>query len=464
LGERVITDTTLSILEEELNHFDPQVRLEALEQIAQYSDAGKLAVAPLQSVANMHCHTFFSYNAFGYSPSALAWLAKKNGYQLLGIVDFDVLDGVDEFLDACDLLGVCGSSGLETRNYLPEYANFEINSPGEPGVYYNMGIGFSTGQVPAEAKAILADLSVRSDKRNRLIIDRVNDFLDPIQINYDSDVLPLTPAGNPTERHIVLAYVRRVESEITEPPTFWADKLGLPLSQTIALVQNPPNFQNTIRSKLMKKGGVGYIQPNPDSFPIADQLYKLTSLSGALPCATWLDGLSEGEQVFPEILELLISKGAVALNLVPDRNWNIPDSLLREKKLQKLTEVVSLSERMDLPLNIGTEMNTYGNKLVDSFDAPELEPFRQAFLDGAFFVYGHTILQRSVGLGYQSEWAKAFFPSRSARNDFFTKAGYSIPPGRSGLKKLKKINKQSLPGEILAAFKERKNINVRTSG
>ena len=450
----------IDILEKDLNNFDPLVRSLAVEQLVRYVDSGEFAAPPVKNVANLHCHTFFSYNAYGYSPSGLAWLAKKNGYKLIGIVDFDVLEGVDEFLRTCELLGVCGSAGIETRNILPEFGNLEINSPGEPGVYYNMVIGFSTGQVPSEAKTILADLRSRSDRRNRAIIERVNDFLAPIQIEYEDDVLPLTPAGSPTERHIILAYVKRVERKITDPSSFWAGKLGLSVSQTAELIQDPPSFQNLTRSKLMKRGGVGYVQPTPDSFPVVDQLYELAISSGALPCATWLDGFSEGEQIFPEILELLISKGAVTLNIVPDRNWNISNRELKEQKLQKLYEVVQLAERMDLPLNVGTEMNTYGNKLIDDFDVPELMPFRQAFLDGAHFIYGHTILHRIVGLGYQSDWAKSFFPGRKERNQFFTMAGYLIPPGKSSLLKLREFSPQSLPGEILAAYKKRENENV----
>lgn len=460
MGERVIPDATLSTLEKELIDFDPLVRSKALEQLAGYVDSGELRVQPVKNVANLHCHTFFSYNAYGYSPSALAWLAKKNGYQFMGIVDFDVLDGVDEFLDACDLLGVSASAGIESRNFLPEFENLEINSPGEPGVYYNMGIGFGTGYVPHEAKKILADLRGRSDRRNRAIVDHVNAYLAPIQIDYDEDVLPLTPAGSPTERHIVLAYKNRVESEISNPSKFWSEKLGLPLSRILGEIQDPPNFQNMIRSKLMKRGGVGYVQPNPHTFPVVDQLYILAATSGALPCATWLDGLSNGEKVFPEILELLVSKGAVTLNIVPDRNWNVPDPELRSTKLKNLYNVVQLTESMSLPLNVGTEMNTYGNKLMDDFDVPELAPLRQVFIDGAYFIYGHTILQRTVGLGYQSEWAKSFFPERRDRNQFYKLAGYSIPPGRSSLHKLRAFSQHALPDEILAAFKVKENSNV----
>ena len=63
-------------------------------------------------------------------------------------------------------------------------------------------------------------------------------------------------------------------------------------------------------------------------------------------------------------------------------------------------------------------MNAPGNKLVDDFDVPEMAPVKQAFLDGAHFIYGHTIMQRALGLGYQSEWAQAHLPTRRERNAF----------------------------------------------
>ena len=133
-----------------------------------------------------------------------------------------------------------------------------------------------------------------------------------------------------------------------------------------------------------------------------------------------------------ELLELLVGKGVVALNIVPDRNWNIADPRDAALKVQKLYQVVELAGNCDLPLNVGTEMNSFGQKLVDDFAAPELAPVREAFLDGAYFIYGHTVMQRALGLGYQSAWAQATCPSRRERNAFYTAAGQRMsPPGRS---------------------------------
>jgi hypothetical protein len=98
------------------------------------------------------------------------------------------------------------------------------------------------------------------------------------------------------------------------------------------------------------------------------------------------------------------------LNIVPDRNWNIADEAVRKQKVQKLGEIVALAEQFDLPLNVGTEMNSFGQKLVDDFDAPEMLPFRQAFLDGAHFIYGHTYAAARAGAGVRERLGETAFP------------------------------------------------------
>jgi hypothetical protein len=435
-------------LEADLNDYSPAVRAQALTELNALARQGTAPIEPLAEIANLHCHTFFSFNAYGYSPSGLAWLAKRRGIKLLGIVDFDVLDGVDEFLNACERIGVRGSAGMETRTYIPEFADREINSPGEPGVYYHMGIGFISSQVPAVAAPALADLRRRAEQRNRAMLERINAYLSPMTIDYDHDVLPLTPRGNATERHMLVAYTQAAARCYADPAPFWAEKLNLPLERVNAQIVDFPQFQNTVRAKLMKRGGVGYVQPGPDTFPTVEEVNSLVIACGALPCATWLDGASAGEQAIEELLSLLIAKGAVALNLIPDRNWNISDPELRRVKVENLYRVVSLAQALDLPLNIGTEMNAYGLKQVDDFDAPELRPVRQAFLDGAYFIYGHTVMQRAIGLGYQSEWAKANLPTRRDRNEFYTRIGRQTPPGEAGLTWLKRPGHRS-PAEFL---------------
>jgi hypothetical protein len=162
--------------------------------------------------------------------------------------------------------------------------------------------------------------------------------------------------------------------------------------------------------------------------------------------------MAQGEQDIEELLDLMMSKGAVTMNIVPDRNWNIPDPEMRKIKIANLYQVVALAQSLDLPINVGTEMNSYGQKLVDDFDATELAPVRQAFMDGADFIYGHTALQRLLGLGYLSPWAQEYFPSRSSRNAFYQAVGKGLPPGAAGKALVKQLPANPTPVEILAAL------------
>ncbi|MGQ9502633.1 MAG: hypothetical protein ACUVSF_12955 [Anaerolineae bacterium] len=445
-------DAHIANLEAQLNDFNPHIRASALAELKSLAERGYISGTPPLEVVNMHCHTFFSFNAYGYSPSGLAWLAWRRGFRVVGIVDFDVLDGVEEFLTACEELSIRGTAGLETRVFIPQFATREINSPGEPGISYHMGIGFTSGQVPSEASDVLAHMRRLVRQRNLDIISRVNAYLAPVMIDYERDVLPLTPAGNPTERHIVVAYVHAAERSTPDPAVFWSERLDMPVDQVRDMIGDPARFQNTIRAKLMKQGGVGYVPPTHEAFPTVSEVHRLILACGALPCAAWLDGFSAGEQSIDELLHLLMDQGVVALNIIPDRNWNISDSELRRVKVQKLWEIVQRAQELALPLNIGTEMNAFGQKLVDDFDVPEMQPLRRSFLDGAHFVWGHTMLQRALGLGYQSNWARLHLPDRRMRNDFYTQVGYLIPPGKTGLERLRCIG-VTTPEQLLTKLK-----------
>ena len=452
MGRCVIADQQ-KLLESQLNSFDWAKRMEALAELQDMWVCGKVSVSPERDIVNMHCHTFFSFNGYGHSPASLAWLARREGYRAIGIVDFDVLDAVDEFLLACDKLAVRGTAGIETRVYVPEFATRVINSPGEPGVFYDMGIGFVTGGVSdPEAAGTLADMRARAERRNREMLARLNAHLAPVALDYERDVLPLTPKGNATERHMLAAIIAQVRRSVADEIAYWAEKLSLPtekVSQTLADGAGGARFADVVRSRLMKRGGVGYVQPGPDSFPTVETFHGMITACEALPCFTWLDGTSDGEQCIEELLDLMIGKGAATLNIVPDRNWNISDPEVRALKVRKLHEIVRLAEARDLPLNVGTEMNAYGQKLVDDFDAPEMEPLRAAFIGGAMFVYGHTLMQQALTHGYASSWAAEHFPTRRQRNAFYTEIGRRAEPGRQSLARLRQLGVDLAPAAYL---------------
>ena len=359
---------------------------------------------------NVHSHTFFSYNAYGYSPTHFAVLARQHGLAVAGIVDFDVLDGLEEFWEAGRRCGLKRCVSMESRVFVPEFATRVINSPGEPGIAYHMGVGFTR---PIQ-HPLLAQMRATSAQRNRDLVARVNTFTAPVTLDYDRDVVPLTPAGNATERHICEAYSKKGDA------AFWRAKLG-------DCPADAGKLQALIRAKTMKKGGVGYVQPGQGSFPLMAEMNQFVRAAGAIPTLTWLDGTSEGEKCIEELFAVAQASGAAAINIIPDRNYT-PG--VKDQKLQNLYDVVALAEKHHFPVIVGTEMNAPGNKFVDAFNTAELQPLVPIFLKGAHIAYAHSVLQRRQGRGYLSDWAQQKFAFIADKNDYFEKFGRELTPDR----------------------------------
>jgi hypothetical protein len=404
-------------LEQQLDHFDPAQRRAALSALWRQVEEGAITLPPPGPELNLHAHTFFSYNAYGYSPSKFAWLARKAGLSVAGIVDFDVLDALEEFLAAGRLIGLKTCVSLESRTYVPEFSTRVINSPGEPGIAYHMGVGFTS----AAAHPFLDKMRNAAAQRTRDLLARVNNYLRPVELDYEKDVTSLTPNGNATERHLCAAFERQAEKIFPDPAqraTFWQKKLG----------ESPApgaKLQNLLRAKTMKKGGVGYVQPGEGAFPLMTEMNRFILESEAIPTLTWLDGTSEGEQVLDEFFQAGMASGAAALNIIPDRNYT-PG--VKDQKLQNLYDVVAMAEKHHFPIIVGTEMNSPGNKFVDSFGTEELQPLLPIFQRSAHIIYAHSVLQRQSGLGYLSQWAKTHFPSIPVKNNFYEKLGRELRP------------------------------------
>jgi hypothetical protein len=432
-------------LERKLDSFDGGQRRAALLELCERAGAGQVELPEIGTDVNIHCHTFFSYNTYGYSPSKFAWLARKAGLAVAGVVDFDVLDALEEFLDACQLLGLKGTAGLESRVFVPEFADKVINSPGEPGISYHMGVGFPTASVPDNQQEFLAGLRETAQGRNQDLMERVNAHLRPVELDYEQDVRVLTPSGNATERHMCLAYARKameVLGSADKAANFWSEKLGVEV-KTPDLPESRA-LLDAIRAKTMKRGGVGYVQPDHGSFPRMADLNGFILASGGIPVHTWLDGTSDGEQEIEGLLDVAMSTGAAAINVIPDRNYT-PGS--PDEKLKNLYDVVEVAQKRHLPVVMGTEMNSPGQKFVDDFQSDELKPLVPVFLKGAHIVYAHSVLQRQSGLGYTSDWAGKNFDDIVAKNDFFEELGRSLQPERED--SLGGLSDDAAPQQIL---------------
>ncbi len=386
---------------------------------------------PTGGNVNMHAHSFYSFHAEGWSPSRVAWECRRAGLYAAGLCDFDVLDGVEEFLDAGLVLGLRVAAHLETRVFVDAWRDLEITSPGEPGVTYIMGAGFVRVPPPATPEGQgLAGYRTRAAERNRALVARINARLSDVAVDLARDVDPLTPAGNATERHLIRAYIHRARAVFGESPAlaaYWGEVLAKPAETVAALMADAPRFEEDLRARLVKRGGLAYEQPSDATFPPVAAFTAWVRDCGAIPMITWLDGTSAAEQDAAALLDALMAQGCQALNIVPDRNWNVPDPADRARKVENLRTIVREAERRHLPINIGTEMNRLGLPFVDDLNGEVLGAFRDVFQRGARVMVGHSLLARYADYAYSGAAAAADFPEAAARNAFFERVG-GLPP------------------------------------
>ncbi len=413
-------------LEEQLNSFKRDERLAALKELK------KLYPVSLENTGfvNQHAHSFYSFNAYGFSPCRVAFEAYKKGLFSIGLVDFDTLDGVSEILEAGEILGLRTTAGIESRVFVPEYASKVINSPGEKGVAYFMGAGFTEKEKKGTAgEKVIKRFREISRERNIARLTAVNlilkDKLPPV--DYAEDVLTLTPENNATERHILEALDRKARALFKgkELIDFWAEKLGEKEGKIQSLLGKSPDLQALIRSRLFKQAGAAAVYP-----PLNEVIKAIVDLGG-IPVVAWLDGTSEGENDTEAMLKLMREKGVLAANIVPDRNWNIKNPAEKEIKVKNLNAFVQAAKKLGMPLIAGTEMNKHGQGITDDFNAPELKSLLPDFIAGACFFFGHTLLAGRVNKGFYSAWAAAKFPELQKRIEFFTEAGRKFEPGIS---------------------------------
>lgn len=370
-----------------LSDFNEETRRKCLEKISGLIKEGNIQRnSDLKPWINLHIHTFHSYNYNNWSPSRIIFEGWKVGLKYIGTVDFDTLAAVEETGIAGKLLGIGAVGGLESRVFIDEMKDVVINSPQEPGIYYLCGKGFTecpdensdTGKFFQHIKEI-------AQGRNKKVIEKLNIYLKDVVVDYERDVLPLTPSENPTERHIIEAYQRRSEEVLGEKvDIFWADILKMDVDRIMETrINRRADFQELLRKALIKYGGPGYMPPERKNFPSFDDMIKMTEKAGGIPTGTWLDGTNLGEENPEQLLEFLKGKGIKVITIIPDRNYNIKDDKERELKVRKLDEFMSACQKIDMPVVCGTEMNKYGQPFVDNFTSPVLKRYLSYFLSSA---------------------------------------------------------------------------------
>jgi hypothetical protein len=318
-----------------------------------------------------------------------------------------------------------------------------------------LGAGFTrVPELDTGAGRLIASLPAKSRSRNAAMIARLNPMLAPVTIDYEADVLPLTPADNAEPEHIAAAYAARatrVFPELHDRAVYWSDVFGRAPQDIESLLADAGAFGAALWDKIRSLGDAG--EWDSADFPVVTDFYRAVESAGAVPCLCWRGGETEGESDVARLLDSAANWGVRAVAVTPDSLWNQPDAAVRGRRLEMLACLASNVRERGMMILAGSPMNGPGQKFVDSFDAPELSEYFRDFTDGAFWLYGHATLQRALGAGVGSEWCgHAFGGDRAGANAFYVEAGKKAAPGKETRARIADAGPDAKPGEILEAL------------
>jgi hypothetical protein len=358
---------------------------------------------PSYREANGHIHTPYSFSAFS-AMNTIFRMAREEKIVLLGINDFYVSDGYDEFHRGCIANRIFPLFNIEFIGLLKEEqkSGIRINDPNNPGRIYFSGKGLD---YPFHAgwrqKRQLKKLIRESQHQMKAMISKLNQLIQKdnksLALSYES-IRKRYAHDLVRERHLAKAVKDLAIESFPSPDeqlhfleTLYAGKKsGAGISNTAAL-------ENEIRSNLLKSGGAAFVAEDEKSFLELKKIIKIITRAGGIPCyPVLLDDPSgkctEFESDYEKLLGSLNKLGIECIELIPGRNDH---SILKN--------FVEFFHNKGFIITFGTEHNT-----------PEMMPLtvsargsvpldgslKQIAWEGACVIAAHQYLRADGRQGY----------------------------------------------------------------
>jgi hypothetical protein len=344
----------------------PALRLEALER---HAAEIRGEFPPFAGEINNHIHTIYSFSP--YTPSMAALRAREAGLEAAGSVDHDSYAAAAEMRRACEILRIGCVTGFELRTSFrhTEFGDRKINSPDSAGIAYMTVQGIPAPAAPAVGE-FLAPLNAARDRRNRLMVGRLNEILGAAglaPLSYDGDILPLSrrrEGGSVTERHILYALSLGLIREAGRGRgliDFLERTFGLQVSGKIrALLEDaenpcyPYDLLGLLKSSFNDRI---FIQPDETECPGAETVTAFARSVNAIPSYAYLGDVGDSptgdkraEKFEDEYLDALIPRlvemGFQGVTYMPPRNTGA-----QLERLRRLCGAAGLIEISGVDIN-----------------------------------------------------------------------------------------------------------------
>lgn len=360
-----------------------------------------LAIPEFREV-NGHIHTPYSFSAFPEMNTAFE-MAKMENIAVLGINDFYVTDGYEDFHDGCVRNGLFPLFNIEFIGLMKEEQKkgIRINDPNNPGRIYFSGKGldypFETGWIQ---KRQMRNVRRESQNQIKAMIVKLNQLIQKenptLYISYDL-VKNEFARELVRERHIAKALRMMASRRFPEPERqldFFEKLYG---KKSKAGISDSAALENEIRSNLLKNGGAAFVEEDQNSFLDLNKIIRIIISSGGIPCYPVLlddpsgkmtEFESDKEKLYNTLKELRVE----CIELIPGRN-----------DINILRDFVNFFHEKGFIIIFGTEHNTpdlIPLTVTARGGVPLDDSLKKIAWEGASVIAAHQYLRADGRQGY----------------------------------------------------------------
>jgi hypothetical protein len=280
---------------------------------------------------NGHIHTPYSFSAFTEIKQAFE-LAIKENISILGINDFFVTDGYDEFYKYSLESRIFPLFNIEFISLSLDYQKqgVRVNDPNNPGRIYFSGKGLDyPASLPESFRAVIQSAIRESQRQVESMVIKTNEWLREIEADFliDFQEIKKTFARNLVrERHIAKALRVEIFNRFQNPKE---RKLFLKKfyygNEVTADIENSSAVENEIRNRILKSGGKAFVEENENAFLNLDIVTDIIQHAGGIPCyPVLLDDpkgmMTEFERNKVDLFNELTRRNIFCIELIPQRN------------------------------------------------------------------------------------------------------------------------------------------------
>jgi len=360
-------------------------------------------------IVNAHIHSPYSFSSFTGLGQAFEMAVKEN-IKALGINDFYVTDGYNEFAALARQNNIFPLFNIEAIALSKELQDqgIRVNDPNNPGRAYICGKGLNYPvTLKGKCREMLENVKAESQRQIVEMIGKLNDWLIEsgmdFVLTYD-EVRRRFARQLVRERHIAQAlrvavferYADDAQRKEALQKIYGGVPTGVDIHHTAAL-------ENELRNNLLKAGKRAFVPEDEKTFLPIEQVCEIIINAGGIPCYPVLlddaaGNITEFETDREQLCQSLTDLNIGCIELIPHRN-----------KMEIMEPFVRYFYEKSFVVTFGTEHNAPGLIPLTpccSGNTPLGDFLVRVNYEGACVIAAHQRLHSLGECGYTDENGK----------------------------------------------------------